>query len=775
MFKLQAVDQPISNSEVDKMIDDLYEKMPKEERYAQLYSIYMHDLFGEDGHLDPALCREKIPYGVGHFAQYAGNADPNTSLEKVRDMVAELQDWLMHNTPNGIPGLFHEEVLSGFCAAGATTYPQQIGQACSFNIDLAEEKTRQTQALMRNVGGLLSLSPMVDVSRNPSFNRNEESYGEDGYLSAAFGVAFVKGLHNGEGLENGVAACGKHFLGYGSGHQCEDKELMEEIMLPHEAMARVAGMKVVMTGYHQFRDRHCIVNPLIANGLLRQYLNWDGVMVSDYGSANQFPLPAEIDDPVHRAVETLNAGNDVEFPSPDNHSHIQEAIDKGLLDEKVVEESVKRVLRLKAKMGLFKKEPRLYGEGKIALDTPEERATAYNIASQSIVLLKNNGILPLNKPYKIALSGPNANHYWSMLGDYTYQSMSYFWRHNLPDPSNPKIVCLKEALENKMPQGSSLTYHRGCDWTEEIETVIERAGDSRAYTMLLDYIHKVDAGEEADAVAALNAARESDVIIAAVGENVMLCGENRDRLSLGLPGRQKEYVESLIATGKPVVLIVFGGRAQVLGDLVDKCAAVIQAWYPGEEGGNALADILYGKISPSGKLSVSYPKVELHENICYNTSVAQDSRIQYPFGYGLSYTTFEYSDLSVESSIATDAEALHISFDVKNTGEMKADEIVQIYLSPTNSGQPMKPIQLHGFGRVSLAPGEKKTLKFIMSPQQFAHYEGEIITGKWVIDPGTYTIKVAASSQDIRLSQDVTLTGSRLELPLRTVYFTEQV
>ena len=158
------------------------------------------------------------------------------------------------------------------------------------------------------------------------------------------------------------------------------------------------------------------------------------------------------------------------------------------------------------------------------LDTPEERATAYNIASQSIVMLKNNGILPFNKPYKIALSGPNANHYWSMLGDYTYQSMSYFWRHNLPDPSNPKIVCLKEALENKMPQGSSLTYHRGCDWTEEIETVIERAGDSRAYTMLLDYIHKVDAGEEADAVAALNAARERDVIIAAVGENVMLNG-----------------------------------------------------------------------------------------------------------------------------------------------------------------------------------------------------------------------------------------------------------
>ena len=226
-----------SNPDMEQQIDELYSSMSQEERIAQLRSMYMEDLFDEQGQLDTAQCVALISNGIGHFSQYASQKanDPNT----LRDHVAAIQDWLIHHTPHGIPALFHEEVLSGINTRGATIYPQQIGQACSFNPELAELKTRQTSTTMRKMGGVLSLSPMVDVCRTPSFNRLEESYGEDGYLSAVMGTAFVKGLQQGD-LKKGVGACSKHYLGYGGGGNADEKELMEEILLPHETMIRLA-------------------------------------------------------------------------------------------------------------------------------------------------------------------------------------------------------------------------------------------------------------------------------------------------------------------------------------------------------------------------------------------------------------------------------------------------------------------------------------------------------------------------------------------------------
>ena len=255
-------------------------------------------------------------------------------------------------------------------------------------------------------------------------------------------------------------------------------------------------------------------------------------------------------------------------------------------------------------------------------------------------------------------------------------------------------------------------------------------------------------------------------------KNVMLCGENRDRQGLKLPGRQQQFVEELLATGKPVVLVVFGGRAQVISDIADRCAAVIQAWYPGEEGGHAVADILYGKVSPSGKLSVSYPKTEVYEPLCYNYSAEPDPRVQWPFGYGLSYTTFEYSDLNVEGDFSTASPSINLSFVLKNTGKVTADEIAQVYLSPTSSNQPLRPIQLQGFARVSLNPGESKTVKIKLYTEQFGYYshEGQ---RQWNIAPGSYIVKVGASSADIRLQQTVALNGDPVTKPLRQYYFSE--
>ena len=763
-FRLEVTDQSLSNATVEQQVNELYDRMSQPERIAQLHGMYVSDLFGKDGKLDTALCRKLIPNGVGHFSQYASTT--TLSADELRDIVAEVQDWLIHNTPNGIPALFHEEAVSGACATGATTYPQQIGMACSFNPELAEVKTQQTSRALTSIGCKLALSPMVDVCRNPSFNRLEESYGEDSYLSAAMGVAFVRGLQDG-GLENGVAACSKHFLGYGGGYVADEKALMEEILMPHEAMIRVAGSKVVMTGYHAFHGIKAVANPELANGILRSYLGFDGMMVSDYGSVNQIESEP---DALHRAAAAINAGNDVEFQAGYNYQYLQECIDSGLVAQETFEKAVKRVLTMKYRLGLMDEGAKLYAEGHIEFDSPEERATAYQIATQSVVLLKNDGTLPLTGEKKIALVGPNANSMWAMLGDYTYQGMSYFWHRRNPSGENPKVVTLKEGLETKLTEGMSLAYERGCDWNEKVTIEYEEGGDERA-KMFQAYLmsKRIDSGEENNLDKALAKAAASDVIIAAVGENTMLCGEQRSRGSLRLPGSQEAFVEKLVATGRPVVLVLFGGRQQVLGSLADKCAAVIQAWYPGEEGGNAVADILLGNVNPSGKLSMSYPNVELNENICYNYSTEQDSRIAWPFGYGLSYTSYEYANLVVDKAADTWAKGLHVRFDVTNTGSCAGDEIAQLYLSPTDDSQPIRPIQLQGFARVSLAPGETKTVDILMSPQQFGHYAD----GAWHIDSGEYIIKVGASSVDIRLSDIVTLTGESVVMPLRTVYFSE--
>ena len=257
----------------------------------------------------------------------------------------------------------------------------------------------------------------------------------------------------------------------------------------------------------------------------------------------------------------------------------------------------------------------------------------------------------------------------------------------------------------------------------------------------------------------------------------MLCGENRDRQGLRLPGKQEQFVEELIKTGKPVVLVMFGGRAQVVSGLAGKCAAVIQAWYPGEEGGNAVADILYGKVSPSAKLSVSYPNTELYEPLCYNSLTSDSSpltsKIQWPFGYGLTYTTFEYQNLKVDDEVMTDDQCVNLSFEVKNTGKVAADEIAQLYLSPQEADkQNIRPIQLQGFARVPLQPGETKTVKMKLYLSQFGYYTNDG-QRQWNIAPGTFIVKVGASSADIRLQQAITLQGDPVTMPLREHYLSE--
>ena len=757
------------------MVDELYQRMPQEERIAQLQSMYMDELFDEQGQLDTMKCKELIPYGIGHFSQFCMQKprDPN----EIRDRVIAVQEWLMTKTPNKIPALFHEEVLSGVNTRGATIYPQQIGQACSFNPELAEVKTRQTSTAMRKMGGVLSLSPMVDVCRTPSFNRLEESYGEDGYLSAVMGVAFVRGLQQGD-LRKSVGTCSKHYLGYGGGGDADEKVLMEEILMPHEAMIRLAGSKAVMPGYHAMagQQQQCVADSMILKNILRDYLGFDGMVVSDYTAIDQLVAPSAFPEgkewsPVEKAAAAINGGCDVDFPTGANYRFLQEAIDSGLVAKETLERAVKDVLRYKFRAGLFDSNPNLYAKGDIQLDTPEERQTAYEIATQSIVLLQNDSsVLPLKgDSLRILLTGPNAHTMWAMCGDYSFPAMSFFWKRVEEDLDHPHVITLLEGMRDKLPEGDTLLYSRGCDWTEEIETKFSHVGDKRSWEYPILH-RKVDAGEEANREEALAMADSADVIIAAVGENVMLCGENRDRQGLRLPGKQEEYVEALLATGKPVVLVVFGGRAQVIAGLAERCAAVIQAWYPGAEGGHAVADILYGNVSPSAKLAISYPNKEIYTPVCYNYATEPDSCIQWPFGYGLTYTTFEYKHMALDEEAKTTDEYIDLSFEVKNTGKVSATEIAQLYISPADSTQSLRPIQLQGFARVELEPRHSKTVKVRLYTEQLGFYNHEGGERSWNILPGKYVVKIGASSADIRMEETLTLVGEPVHKSLREHY-----
>lgn len=745
--------------EMSLQVDTLYSRMTQAERVAQLYGIRPKEIM-EDGKLSLEKCREKIPDGIGHICQYACALDMEPN--ELRDFVRDLQNYLIHETPSGIPAIFHEEAITGLAAKGATVYPQQLGIACTWNPELATVKTEQTAEVMRSVGATLALSPMVDLIRTAHWPRIEESYGEDGYLSAAMGVAFVEGLQK-KGLKNGVAACTKHFLGYGGGSSLSWKEIYEEVLLPHEAMIRQAGCKVLMTSYGRFRSEQAVSSDTLLNKILRGYLGFDGVVVSEYGAVGYASQKGNPDILKQRAVEALTAGNDIELPSNNCYKYLPELIGDSLVNEKYFEIAVKRALMLKARLGLLSTDRKLYATGNLDLDCPEYRKTSYDLACQSIVLLKNNNVLPLSGKYrKIALVGPNANTYWCMLGDYTYQSMQAFWWGGKIDPDSPKIVSVYDAFKHKANGRFTVDYERGCDWSAKNETSIIREGDPRTerLNMML-----MESSDSTNWQAAINVASESDVIIAALGENPTLCGEARQRKGICLPGDQEQFLKELIATGKPVVLVMFGGRPQVIDEVEAGCSAILQAWYPGEEGGNAVVDILLGNVNPSGKLCVSYPKTEDKELYCYNNGEFQE-RIAYPFGFGLSYTSFEYSDIKVPSTAQTTDDLIEVSCKVKNTGKCAGTEVVQLYLSPTSS-EFLKPIQLKGFARVNLNPGESKIISFKVSLQQMAYYANN----GWTIAGGQYTFKIGASSSDIRLESSCQLTGENVRMERRNTLF----
>ncbi len=757
--------KPFLTEELSIKVDELMATMSMDEKLAQITGTRLRDIM-VDGKVSIEKCREHIPHGIGHFCQFSSGL--TLEPEQLRDLVREVQHYLMMETNTKIPAIFHEEAITGFATQGATTFPQQIGVGCSWNPEIVKNNANSTAQSMRAAGATFALSPMLDLSRTAHWNRLEESYGEDAYLTSRMGVAFIKGLQ-GNDLKTGVAATAKHFAGYGTAND-NAKELYEEYLMPHEAAFKVAGAKSVMPSYGKYKALAVSANPTMLDQMLRKEIGFDGLVVSDYGAVNLiYKGHKQAKNSAMAGAMAINAGVDIELSSPIAFPLLPDAIKDGLVTEETINKAVKRSLVMKAKLGLLDKNLKIGKDGPLDFDPPSNRELAYKTASQSIVLLKNNGVLPLNSDIKkIALVGPNASTYHCLLGDYTYQSMISFWHSTDFDPTNPKLITLLQGLENKLGENVEINVERGCDWSAPLESKIDTSGlgDDRLSKLKMLTVKGLP---QPDLQKAIKISEESDVIIAAVGENLYLCGEGRERKGIRLPGEQEAFVEKLIGTGKPVILVLFGGRQQLVSKFEDKCAAIVQSWFPGEEGGNAIADILVGNVNPSAKLCVTYPKTESRAEINYKNGYGNGDLVQYPFGFGLSYTDYQYSNLKIKSKIDINDERFSVSLKVKNIGDMDGTEIVQLYMSPIDKASTQKPIQLKGFERVKLKAGEEKTLTFNVSPEQFVQYKNN----KWIVESGKYQLKVGASSTDIRLEGVIELKGKDVILENgRDVFFT---
>ena len=717
---------PNPDKQYEALVNSVYDRLSVEDRAAQLFGIYPSELM-VDGVFSLEKCKEVIPYGAGHICQLSSSQSLNA--DELRQLIADIQDYMVNHTPAGIPAVIHDECITGVTAKGATAYPQQMAVACTWDPALLSVKMRQTARSMRDLGEQFALSPMVDIIRSPHWSRVEESYGEDGYLTATMGTAFVKGLQA-EGFREGVTATTKHFLGYGGGSSLSEKEIYEEVLFPHEAIIRQAGSRSIMTCYDKFRTQYAVCSDTLLNVILRDYLGYDGIVVSDYGAVQQGSRDRSPEYLKQCAVDAINTGNDLEFNSNTSYRYLPELLAEGRVSEAAFERAVKRALTVKARCGLLDPDPVYFKEGPLEMDPAESRQTAYDLAAESVVLLKNDGVLPLASGKTIALVGPNADSVWSMLGDYTYPSMQLFFFNKDVNPDDLRIPTLLESFQEEYY--GMVEYSRGVDWSTLADLGLSAGGDQRVRALK---VRKIETIDYTDWDTALKVAARNDVIVAAMGENVYLCGENRRRAGIRLPGDQEAFVKALVATGKPVVLVMFSGRPEMIAEIADGCAAILQAFYP--------------------------------DPYCYNTG-ADAGRELYPFGFGLSYTTFAYSDIHVQPEARTKNGLIQVSCQVTNTGSMKGDEVVQLYVSP-RSGQPLKPIQLKGFQRVSLAPGERREVTFTVDADQLAWHSD----AGWTISPGEYTFRVGSSCRDLPLEGVCTLKGKPVVKDLRDVYFAQ--
>ena len=740
---------------IDIRLSDLLSRMTLEEKVGQLLCPLgweMYEIHGSEVHPSEKFKQLIKERNVGMlWATY--RADPWTKKTIANGLNPELaakagnalQKYVMENTRLGIPMFLAEEAPHGHMAIGATVFPTGIGMAATWSPELVKEVGQVIAKEIRSQGGHISYGPVLDLTRDPRWSRVEETFGEDPVLSGILGASMVDGLGGGNlSQKYATIATLKHFLAYAVPEGGQNGNYasvgirdLHQNFLPPFRKAIDAGALSVMTSYNSIDGIPCTSNHYLLTKLLRNEWKFRGFVVSDLYSIegiheSHFVAPTK----ENAAIQSVMAGVDVDLGG-DAYTNLCHAVQSGQMDKAVIDTAVCRVLRMKFEMGLFEHP---YVDPKIAAKTvrrKEHIELARKIAQSSITLLKNeNSILPLSKTInKVAVIGPNADNRYNMLGDYTAPQ----------EDSNVKTVL--DGIITKLSP-SRVEYVRGCairDTTvNEIEQAIEAARRSEVVIVVVGGSSARDFKTSYKKTGAA-VAEEGSV-------SDMECGEGFDRASLSLLGRQQELLESLQKTGKPLIVVYIEGRPLEKNWASEYADALLTAYYPGQEGGNAIADVLFGDYNPSGRLPISVPRSVGQIPVYYNQKAPRNhdyvevsSSPLYSFGYGMSYTTFEYSDLQV---VQKSARCFEVSFKVKNTGKYDGEEVSQLYMRDEYASvvQPMK--QLKHFERFHLKKREEKKVTFVLTEEDFflVNY-----TLKKVVESGNFHLMIGAASNDIRL------------------------
>jgi len=726
---------PSSVKNVEAKVDSLLALMTLEEKIGQLV-LYngSWDLTGPASNLDARQKEQNIKNGrVGAMLNVL-------SVEAT----TEAQKLVMENSRLKIPMLFGYDVIHGY----STIFPVPLGETASWDLEAIEEAAR-IAALESVANGVnWTFSPMIDVSRDARWGRIMEGSGEDPFLTSVVGVAKIKG-YQGNDLSNPrtIAATAKHFAGYGFAEAGRDyntvhlgeNELHNTILPPFKAAAE-AGVATVMNSFNDLDGIPATGHKVLQRDVLKEAWGWEGFVVSDWASITEMIYHGFAKDKTHAAEIAIKAGSDMDMEGGSYEEGLANLVKDGKIDENLLDDSVKRVLRVKFKLGLFE-DPYRYANKDLLgqLSVKEHMAVARDIARKSMVLLKNEkNILPLRSTLKnIAVIGPLADDKDTPIGN---------WRGQGEANSAVSVV---EGVKNAVGSGVKVTYAKGTDL----------GMGERSFLMPLE-INKTDRSGFAEAV---EVARKAEVVLMVLGEDAFQSGEGRSQVEIGFAGLQQELLEEVYKVNKNIVLVLMNGRPMDISWAAENLPGILVTWQLGSESGNAIADVLFGKYNPSGKLPVSFPRSVGQEPLYYNQKntgrpsspehvtfsgyTDSEKDALFPFGFGLSYTTFEYGEPKISASQMSPGEKLELSFTLRNTGKVKGREVVQLYLRDViaSATRPMK--ELKDFQLVELAPGESKSIKFIIDDKMLQFYSANRI---WESEAGDFELFLGGNSEDLK-------------------------
>lgn len=754
----------------EKRVADLLSRMTLEEKAAQMIaaSSEVKDSISisDSGEISFGNIKAAFPYGVGQVtrltetrggqSQTSREGDKPLTPRQNAQVSNQLQSYFMEHTRLGIPVIFHEECLHGLVASHTTSFPHPIAMAGTFNRQLVEEVYTLIARETRLRGGHQALTPVVDIARDARWGRVEETFGEDPYLSSQIGIAAIQGFQGKNQTINKehIVATLKHFAAHGqpeNGTNAAPANYSERILrevhfFPFREIIQKANARSVMTTYHEIDGVPINANKWLVNDLLREEWGFDGFVVSDYYSIREMHQRYGIGahrvaaDGKHAAELALQAGVNIELPDPDCYLNVVELVREGKVRESQIDLLVGEMLKVKFELGLFDDPFVDPEEAQAFCGSQNSRKLAKKAALEAITLLENREEtvpLNLNKLKSIAVIGPNADR--QNIGGYTGSSNYY--------------TTVLEGIKAKVGDRAEVKYAEGCRIT---------IGGS----WVEDKVVFPDPAEEKQKIQeAVEVAKESDVVVLVVGGNEQTSREAwniyhmGDRADLQLVGMQDELINAVFETGKPIVAFVYNGRPLAFQNLIEKAHAIFECWYPGQESGGAVAEILFGDFNPGAKLPISFPRSVGHIPVYYNHKPSarrgyfnEDVSPLYPFGYGLSYTTFEMNNLRLEKESISKDETIKVFVDVKNTGSRKGDEVVQLYIRDDLSTVTRPVKELKDFARITLEPGETKTVALEISPEKLKFFD---INMDYVVEPGAFTIMVGNSSADKDLEEVV--------------------